>query len=33
MSVLDGPRVELRRILHEGVAYWVRLEGDGARAR
>ena len=39
MSVLDGPRVELRRILHEGVPYWVRLEGeelvlgDGRRVR
>jgi 5-oxopent-3-ene-1,2,5-tricarboxylate decarboxylase/2-hydroxyhepta-2,4-diene-1,7-dioate isomerase len=27
MSVLDGPRRELRRILHEGVAYWVTVDG------
>lgn len=28
MSVLDGPRTEVRRILHEGVSYWVRCDGD-----
>jgi 5-oxopent-3-ene-1,2,5-tricarboxylate decarboxylase/2-hydroxyhepta-2,4-diene-1,7-dioate isomerase len=28
MSVLDGPRTEIRRVLHEGVPYWVRCEGD-----
>ncbi len=28
MSVLDGPRSETRRILHEGVAYWVQLDGS-----
>jgi 5-oxopent-3-ene-1,2,5-tricarboxylate decarboxylase/2-hydroxyhepta-2,4-diene-1,7-dioate isomerase len=28
MSVLAGPRREIRRILHEGVAYWVTCEGD-----
>ena len=28
MSVLAGPRREVRRILHEGVVYWVRVEGD-----
>jgi 5-oxopent-3-ene-1,2,5-tricarboxylate decarboxylase/2-hydroxyhepta-2,4-diene-1,7-dioate isomerase len=28
MSVLDGPRREIRRILHEGVACWVTCEGD-----
>ena len=28
MSVLDGPRSELRRIWHEGVARWVQAEGD-----
>lgn len=28
MSVLDGPRREMRRILHEGLACWVTLEGD-----
>jgi 5-oxopent-3-ene-1,2,5-tricarboxylate decarboxylase/2-hydroxyhepta-2,4-diene-1,7-dioate isomerase len=28
MSVLDGPREELRRILHEGQAKWVRPDGD-----
>jgi 5-oxopent-3-ene-1,2,5-tricarboxylate decarboxylase/2-hydroxyhepta-2,4-diene-1,7-dioate isomerase len=28
MSVLDGPRDEWRRILHEGVAQWVRPDGD-----
>ncbi len=37
MSVLDGPRIERRRILVEGVAYWVTPErdelllGDGRR--
>jgi len=28
MSVLDGPRRELRRVLHEGVEHWVRPDGD-----
>lgn len=28
MSVLDGPREEWRRILHEGAPKWVRPEGD-----
>jgi len=28
MSVLDGPRSEVRRILHGGVPAWVRLDGD-----
>ena len=28
MSVLAGPRREVRRILHEGVVYCVRVEGD-----
>jgi 5-oxopent-3-ene-1,2,5-tricarboxylate decarboxylase/2-hydroxyhepta-2,4-diene-1,7-dioate isomerase len=28
MSVLDGPREEWRRILHEGVPAWVRPDGD-----
>jgi len=28
MSVLDGPRRELRRILHQGVPCWVTLDGD-----
>lgn len=28
MSVLDGPRQEIRRILHQGVACWVTLDGD-----
>jgi len=28
MSVLDGPREEWRRILHEGTPKWVRPEGD-----
>jgi len=28
MSVLDGPRTEWRRILHEGQPKWVRPEGD-----
>ncbi len=28
MSVLDGPRREVRRILHEGVAYWVSVDGS-----
>jgi len=28
MSVFDGPRVEMRRILHEGTPQWVRLEDD-----
>ncbi len=28
MSVLDGPRIERRRILVEGVAYWVTPDGD-----
>jgi 5-oxopent-3-ene-1,2,5-tricarboxylate decarboxylase/2-hydroxyhepta-2,4-diene-1,7-dioate isomerase len=28
MSVLDGPRTEWRRILHEGLPKWVRPEGD-----
>ena len=28
MSVLDGPRDEWRRILHEGQPKWVRPVGD-----
>ncbi|MFO7551875.1 MAG: fumarylacetoacetate hydrolase family protein [Haliea sp.] len=28
MSVFDGPREEWRRILHDGVPKWVRVEGD-----
>lgn len=28
MSVLEGPRREIRRILHEGVASWVTCDGD-----
>ena len=28
MSVLDGPRAEIRRILHEGVPCWVHCDGD-----
>ncbi len=28
MSVFDGPRMEIRRILHQGVPSWVTLEGD-----
>ena len=28
MSVLDGPRSEVRRILHGGVPSWVRVDGD-----
>jgi 5-oxopent-3-ene-1,2,5-tricarboxylate decarboxylase/2-hydroxyhepta-2,4-diene-1,7-dioate isomerase len=28
MSVLDGPRKELRRVLHEGQPKWVQIEGD-----
>ncbi len=28
MSVLDGPRFESRRILHEGTPQWVTLAGD-----
>jgi len=31
MSVLDGPREEWRRIVHEGTAQWVRPEGDHLR--
>ena len=31
MSVLDGPREEWRRILHEGAPKWVRPEGDRLR--
>jgi 5-oxopent-3-ene-1,2,5-tricarboxylate decarboxylase/2-hydroxyhepta-2,4-diene-1,7-dioate isomerase len=39
MNVLEGPRQEIRRILHEGVACWVTpdgedlLLGDGRRVR
>jgi len=39
MSVLHGPRTEIRRILHEGTPQWVTLDGDslvlgdGRRAR
>lgn len=29
MSVLDGPRTEWRRILHEGQPRWVKPDGDG----
>jgi 5-oxopent-3-ene-1,2,5-tricarboxylate decarboxylase/2-hydroxyhepta-2,4-diene-1,7-dioate isomerase len=28
MSVLEGPRDEWRRVLHEGVQHWVRPDGD-----
>src|SRR5215510_14438923 len=28
MSVFEGPRQEVRRILHQGAASWVTLEGD-----
>jgi len=28
MNVLDGPRSEIRRILHEGTAKWVTPDGD-----
>jgi 5-oxopent-3-ene-1,2,5-tricarboxylate decarboxylase/2-hydroxyhepta-2,4-diene-1,7-dioate isomerase len=28
MSVFDGPRRELRRVLHEGVEHWVRPDGE-----
>jgi len=28
MSVLDGPRDEWRRVLHEGIPQWVRPDGD-----
>ena len=28
MSVLEGPREEWRRVLHEGVVHWVRPDGD-----
>ncbi|OAF18811.1 fumarylacetoacetate hydrolase family protein [Bradyrhizobium neotropicale] len=28
MSVLDGPRREVRKVLHEGLAQWVRPDGD-----
>ena len=31
MSVLNGPREEWRRILHEGTPQWVRPEGDRLR--
>jgi 2-keto-4-pentenoate hydratase/2-oxohepta-3-ene-1,7-dioic acid hydratase in catechol pathway len=31
MSVLDGPREEWRRILHEGQPKWVQPEGDSLR--
>lgn len=31
MSVLDGPREEWRRILHEGIPKWVRPDGDHLR--
>lgn len=31
MSVLEGPREEWRRILHEGTPKWVRPQGDGLR--
>jgi 5-oxopent-3-ene-1,2,5-tricarboxylate decarboxylase / 2-hydroxyhepta-2,4-diene-1,7-dioate isomerase len=31
MSVLDGPREEWRRILHEGTPQWVRPEGERLR--
>ena len=29
MSVLEGPRTEWRRILHEGQPKWVKPDGDG----
>jgi 5-oxopent-3-ene-1,2,5-tricarboxylate decarboxylase/2-hydroxyhepta-2,4-diene-1,7-dioate isomerase len=29
MNVLDGPRQELRRILHEGQPKWVKPDGEG----
>jgi len=28
VNVLEGPRRELRRVLHEGVPHWVRPEGE-----
>lgn len=28
MSVLDGPRTEVRRILNDGISQWVTAEGD-----
>jgi 5-oxopent-3-ene-1,2,5-tricarboxylate decarboxylase/2-hydroxyhepta-2,4-diene-1,7-dioate isomerase len=28
MSVLDGPRREVRRILYEGIPQWVKTDGD-----
>ncbi|MEX2208024.1 MAG: fumarylacetoacetate hydrolase family protein [Myxococcota bacterium] len=31
MSLLDGPRVESRRILHGGVPVWVTVDGDELR--
>jgi 5-oxopent-3-ene-1,2,5-tricarboxylate decarboxylase / 2-hydroxyhepta-2,4-diene-1,7-dioate isomerase len=31
MSVLDGPRQEIRRILHGGIPQWVTPEGDRLR--
>lgn len=31
MSVLDGPRVESRRILHGGVPVWVTVDGERLR--
>ena len=29
MNVLEGPRIEWRRILHEGQPKWVKPDGDG----
>lgn len=31
MSVLDGPRIERRRVLVDGTAYWGTMEGDVLR--
>ena len=31
MNVLEGPRRELRRILHQGTAYWATPEGEALR--
>ena len=33
MSVLDGPRVEKRRILLDGIATWVTVADDGRLQR
>jgi 5-oxopent-3-ene-1,2,5-tricarboxylate decarboxylase/2-hydroxyhepta-2,4-diene-1,7-dioate isomerase len=28
MNVLEGPRIEQRRVIHRGTAYWVTADGD-----